>query len=114
MKQSKLQLVQTDFEQHRMKEEETIVDFHARVHELENCVTVLGEPIPQPKQVKKILKSLSQRSRMKVTAIQEHAGCENKYVAQLMGNLQSYKMEILSDHKKNEKNISFTTEEYGS
>lgn len=106
-----LQLVQSDFEQLRMKEEDTIADFHAWVQELANRATIIGEPFPQSKLIKKILRSLPQRFRMKVTAIQEHAGLENKTVAQLMGNLQTYKMEILSDHNKKEKNIAFSVGE---
>lgn len=109
VKQSKLQLVNTDFELLRMKDKESIVEFHARVQELANRAIVLGEPFPQSKLVKKILRSLPQRFRMKVTD-----GWENKTVAQLMGSLQTYEMEILTDHSKKDKNIAFNVEECDS
>lgn len=51
---------------------------------------------------------------MKITVIQEHVGWENKSVAQLMGNLHIYEMEIFSYHNKKEKNITFVDEEHDS
>lgn len=48
---------------------------------------------------------------MKVTTIQENAGQENNSVTQLMGILQTYEMEILSDNTKR-KNIAFAAEEH--
>ncbi|XP_019173231.1 PREDICTED: uncharacterized protein LOC109168701 [Ipomoea nil] len=111
VKQSKLQLVQSDFEELRMNEDETIVTFHTRVQELENRAMVLGEPFTQEQFVKKILRSLPPRFRMKVTAIQEHDNWEKETVTQLMGNLRTYEMEILTDHTKKPKTVAFTAEE---
>ncbi|XP_019186513.1 PREDICTED: uncharacterized protein LOC109181216 [Ipomoea nil] len=81
VKQSKLQLVKTEFEGLRMNEDEDIASFHERIQE------------------------------MKVTAIQELDGWENKSVAQLMGNLRTYEMEILTDHTKKKKTVAFVAEE---
>ncbi|XP_019171075.1 PREDICTED: uncharacterized protein LOC109166637 [Ipomoea nil] len=114
VKQSKLQMVQTDFEDLKMKDDETIVDFHARVQELANRASILGEPITQERLVKKILRSLPPRFRMKVTAIQEHDGWEKKVVQQLMGSLQTYEMEILGGHETKGKTVTFTVEDAGA
>ncbi|XP_019160722.1 PREDICTED: uncharacterized protein LOC109157276 [Ipomoea nil] len=111
VKNSKLQLIQSEFEELRMNEDETIISFHGRVQELAIRAIVLGEPFSQPKLDKKILRSLPPQFRMKVTAIQEHDGWKNKSLAQLMGNLQTYEMEILVDHAKKKKNVAFTAEE---
>ncbi|XP_019189509.1 PREDICTED: uncharacterized protein LOC109183937 [Ipomoea nil] len=114
VKQSKLQMVQTDFEDLKMKDDETIVDFHARVQELANRASILGEPITQKRLVKKILRSLPPRFRMKVTAIQEHDGWEKKMVQQLIGSLQTYEMEILGGRETKGKTVAFTVEDAGA
>ncbi|XP_019160052.1 PREDICTED: uncharacterized protein LOC109156663 [Ipomoea nil] len=114
VKQSKLQMVQTYFEDLKMKDDETIVDFHARVQELANRASILGEPITQERLVKKILRSLPPRFRMKVTAIQEHDGWEKKTVQQLMGSLQTYEMEILGGPETKGKTVAFTVEAAGA
>ncbi|XP_019188794.1 PREDICTED: uncharacterized protein LOC109183033 [Ipomoea nil] len=103
--------LKSDFEELRMNEDETIVTFHTRVQELANRAMVLGEPFNQEKLVKKILRSLPPRFRMKVTAIQEHDNWEKKTVTQLMGNLRTYEMEILTDHTKKQETVAFTAEE---
>ena len=50
----------------------------------------LGEPIPQPKIVKKIQRSLPERFRPKVVAIEECQDLNSLTVEELVGNLQSY------------------------
>ncbi|MEQ5248926.1 hypothetical protein, partial [Escherichia coli] len=113
VKQTKMQQVLTRFEELRMKDEETIVEFNARVQELKNEAAVLGEPFSSDKLVRKILRSLPVRFRMKVTAIQESVGWETKSVAELMSNLRTYEMHILSQDNspKRGKNVAFIAEE---
>jgi len=110
VRQSKLQLVHSDFEDLRMNENENITSFNERVQELANRAAVLGEPFPQQKLVKKVLRSLPPRFRMKVTAMQENAGWEDKTLAALIGSLKTYEMEILTDHTKKEKSVAFNAE----
>ncbi|XP_019163199.1 PREDICTED: uncharacterized protein LOC109159553 [Ipomoea nil] len=112
VKQSKLQLVKTEFGGLRMNEDEDIVSFPERIQELANRAIILGKPFSQQKLVKKSLRSLPPRFRMKVTAIQEHYGWENKSVAQLMGNLRTYEIEILTDHTKKQMTVAFVAEEH--
>ncbi|XP_031108661.1 uncharacterized protein LOC116013148 [Ipomoea triloba] len=116
VKQTKMQQVLTRFEELRMKDEETIVEFNARVQELKNEAAVLGEPFSLDKLVRKILRSLPVRFRMKVTAIQESVGWETKSVAELMSNLRTYEMDILSqdNNSKRGKNVAFIAEECDS
>jgi plasmid maintenance system killer protein len=54
-----------------MKEEETIYDFHMNVLDLANSFDSLGERLSDEKLVRKILRSLSKRFDMKLTAIEE-------------------------------------------
>ncbi|XP_031091039.1 uncharacterized protein LOC115996034 [Ipomoea triloba] len=116
VKQTKMQQVLTRFEELRMKDEETIVEFNARVQELKNEAAVLGEPFSSDKLVRKILRSLPVRFRMKVTAIQESVGWETKSVAELMSNLRTYEMDILSQdsNTKRGKNVAFLAEKCDS
>ncbi|XP_019164471.1 PREDICTED: uncharacterized protein LOC109160643 [Ipomoea nil] len=114
VKQSKLQLVLSEFESLRMGEEETISIFHSRVQSLMNRASVLGEPFTDERVVKKILRSLSKRFRMKVTAIQEHSGWEKKSVGELMGSLHTYELEVLADDEpvtsRKGKSVAFVAE----
>ncbi|XP_019189390.1 PREDICTED: uncharacterized protein LOC109183784 [Ipomoea nil] len=112
VKQSKLQLVQSDFEELRMNENETIVTFHTRVQELANRAMVLGELFTQEKFVKKILRSLPPRSRMKVTAIQEHDNWEKKTVSK--GSRNKNMQKGASSSKTSSKSGSSTFKSSGS
>lgn len=73
-----MQQVYTRFEELRMRDEETIVQFNTQVKKLKNKVAILGEPFPADKLVRKILQSLLSRLRMKVTLIQESTDWEKK------------------------------------
>ncbi|XP_019175565.1 PREDICTED: uncharacterized protein LOC109170883 [Ipomoea nil] len=100
VKQSKLQMVLSEFEALTMSEEEPISNFHSRVQNLMNRASVLGEPFIDERVVKKILRSQSKRFRMKVTAIQENTCWEKKSVGELMGNLHTYELQVLADDPK--------------
>ncbi|MCI31862.1 gag-protease polyprotein, partial [Trifolium medium] len=71
VKMSKLQLLTTKFENLRMKEDETIHDFHMNVLDIANTFDSLGEKIAEEKLVRKVLRSLPKKFDMKVTAIEE-------------------------------------------
>jgi len=53
-----------------MEEEEDITQFNGRILEIAGEAYNLGEPIPENRLVKKVLRSLPERFMMKVTAIQ--------------------------------------------
>ncbi|XP_019150128.1 PREDICTED: uncharacterized protein LOC109146932 [Ipomoea nil] len=72
VKHSKLQMIQTQFENLKMEEDEDISQFSARVLGIAGDAFNLGEPIPEPRLVKKVLRSLPERFMIKVTAIQEN------------------------------------------
>src|SRR3954470_1431745 len=71
VKMSRLQLLTTKFENIRMKDDESIHEFHMNVLEIENVSSSLREKMPKYKLVRKILRSLLRRFDMKVTAIEE-------------------------------------------
>jgi hypothetical protein len=64
-----LQLLTTNFENIKMKEDENIHDFHVNILDIANSFDSLGEKMFDEKLVRKILTSLPKRFDMKVTAI---------------------------------------------
>ncbi|KAK2359883.1 gag-protease polyprotein [Trifolium repens] len=109
VKSSRLQLLYTKFENLRMKEEETIYDFHMNVLDLANSFDSLGERLSDEKLVRKILRSLPKRFDMKVTAIEEAQDIASMKVEEVVGSLQTFEMNFSDKPEKKGKNIVFTS-----
>ena len=90
MKQTKLQNLTTAFETIRMKDLETFDGFNTKLSKIVNSSFNLGEPIPQSKIVKKILRSLLEHFRPKVFSIDEHQDLNSLTVEELVDNLQTF------------------------
>ena len=71
VKINKLQQLTTRFESIRMSDDESFDESHAKHNDIINSAYNLGEIYDQPKIVKKILRSLTEDFRPKVTAITE-------------------------------------------
>ena len=52
-----------------------------------NSAFNLGEPIPEPKIIRKVLRSLLERSHAKITAIEESKDIDKISLTKLVGNL---------------------------
>jgi hypothetical protein len=109
VKSSRLQLLHSKFENLRMKEEETIYDFHMSVLDLANSFDSLGERLSDEKMVRKILRSLPKRFDMKVTAIEEAQNIASMKVEEVVGSLQTIEMNFSDKIEKKGKNIAFTS-----
>ncbi|XP_050875764.1 uncharacterized protein LOC127079425 [Lathyrus oleraceus] len=94
VKMSRLQILTTKFENLRMKEDESIHDFHMNIIEIANVSSALGEKMSEAKLVRKILRFLPKRFDMKVTAIEEAQAINNMKVDELMGSLQTFELGI--------------------
>ena len=70
VKDSKLQRLTTSFEETVMDEDETFDEFYAKLKDIENSTFNLGEKIPKPKIVRKILKSLLEGFHAKIIIIE--------------------------------------------
>lgn len=68
---SRLQLLATKFENLKMEDDETIIEFNMRLLDIANESLALGEKISEEKLVRKILKSLPKRFDMRDTTIKE-------------------------------------------
>ena len=61
----------TSFEEIKMEEDDSFDEFYAKLKDIVNLAFNLGETIPEPKIVRKVLKSLPERFHAKITAIEE-------------------------------------------
>ncbi|XP_022870995.1 uncharacterized protein LOC111390222 [Olea europaea var. sylvestris] len=87
------------FEEVRMKDDETFDEFYVKLNDIVNSSFNLGERIPETKIVRKVLRSLPERFRPKVTAIEESKDLDEVKIEELVGSLQTYELTI-SQHKK--------------
>ena len=68
---SELQRLTTSFEEIKMEEDESFNEFYTKLKDIVNSAFNLGETIPEPKIVRKVLRSLLERFHAKITAIEE-------------------------------------------
>ena len=57
-----------------------------------NSTFNLGETIPEPKIVRKVLRSLPERFHAKITTIEESKDVDKILLTELVGNLQTYEL----------------------
>ena len=82
------------FEEIKMEEDESFDEFYAKLKDIVNSVFNLGETIPEPKIVRKVLRSLLKRFHAKITAIEESKDIDKIPLTKLVGNLQTYELSL--------------------
>ena len=87
VKDSKLQRLATSFEEIKIEEDELFDEFYAKLKDIIKSVFNLGETIPEPKIVRKVLRSLLERFHAKITVIEESKDIEKIPLTKLAGNL---------------------------
>ena len=92
IKDSKFQRLTTSFEEIKMEEDESFDEFYAKFKDIVNSAFNLGETIPEPKIVRKVLRSLPERFYTKITAIEESKDIDKIPLTELVGNLQTYEL----------------------
>ena len=92
VKDSKFQRLTTSFEEIKMKEDESFDKFYAKLKDIINSAFNLGETIPEPKIVRKVLISLPERFHVKITIIEESKNIDKIPMTELVGNLQTYEL----------------------
>ena len=93
VKINKLQQLTTRFVSIRMSDNESFDEFYAKLNDIVNFAYNLGEIYDQPKIVRKILRSLIEEFRPKVTAITESKDVDSISIDELVRSLQSYKLD---------------------
>ena len=66
IKDSKLQRLTTSFDEIKIEEDESFDEFYARLKDIVNSAFNLRETIPEPKIVRKVLRSLPERFHAKI------------------------------------------------
>ena len=87
IKDSKFQRLTTTFEEIKMEEDELFDEFYVKLKDIVNSAFNLGEIIPEPKIVRKVLKSLLERFHAKITVIEESKDIDQIPLIELVGNL---------------------------
>ena len=84
-----------------MSDDESFDEFYAKLNDIVNSAFNLGEMYDQPKIVRKILRSLTENFRSKVTAITKSKDVDSIPVDELIGSLQSYELDLPKTTKSN-------------
>ena len=87
VKDSKFQRLTMSFEEIKMEEEQSFDELYAKLKDIVNSDFNLGETIPKPKILRKVLKSLPERFHSKITAIEESNDIDKIPLTKLVGNL---------------------------
>jgi hypothetical protein len=82
------------FEEIKMLEEETFGEFYSKISDLRNSMVSLGKSMSDVKLIRKILRSLPERFRIKVTTIEESKDLEEMKIEELVGSLQTYELSL--------------------
>ena len=90
MKDTKLQMLTTHFEELKMSEDKSFDSFYGKLNEVVIGKFNLGEKIEDSKIVRKILWLLPESFRAKVTAIEESKDLNEIKIQELIGSLQTY------------------------
>ena len=107
VKDTKLQMLTTQFEELKMSEDESFDSFYGKMNEVVISKFSLGEKTDDSKIVRKILRSLPKSFYPKVTAIEEGKDLDDIKVQELIGSLQTYKLSLPSQRKS--KSLAFKT-----
>ena len=94
VKINKLEQLTTKFESIRMTDDESFDEFYAKLNDIVNSAYNLGEIYDQPKIVRKILRTLIENFKPKVTTITESKDVDSIPIDELVGSLQSYELDL--------------------
>ena len=75
-----------------MEEDESFDEFYAKLKDIVNSAFNLGETIPEPKVVRKVLRFLPEGFHAKITTIEESKDIDSIPLIELVGNLQTYEL----------------------
>jgi uncharacterized coiled-coil DUF342 family protein len=94
VKSAKLQMLISRFEKIKMLDDETFREFYSKMGNLRNSMASLGKSLSDVKLIRKILRSLPERFKIKVTTIEESKDLEEMKIEELVGSLQIYELSL--------------------
>ena len=92
VKDSKFQRLTMSFEDIKMEEDESFDEFYVKLKDIVNSTFNFRETIPEPKIVRKVLRSLLEIFHAKITTIKESKDIDKIPLTELVGNLQTYEL----------------------
>ena len=107
VKDTKLQMLTTRFEELKMSEDESFNSFYGKLNEVVFGKFNLGEKTEDSSSVRKILWSLPKSFHAKVIAIEESKDLDEIKVQELIGSLQTYELSLPS--QRNSKSLALKT-----
>ena len=99
VKDTKLQMLTTWFEELKMSEDESFDSFYGKLNEVVIGKFNLGGKTEDSKIVRKVLRSLPESFHTKVTAIEESKDLDDIKVQELIDSLQNYELSLPSQRK---------------
>ena len=93
-------MLTTWFEELEMSEDESFNSFYSKLNEVVIGKFNLGEKTEDSKIVRKILRSLPESFRAKVTVIEESKDFDDIKVQKLIGSLQTYELVALTKEEQ--------------
>ena len=99
VKDAKLQMLTTRFEELKMSKDESSNSFYGKLNEVVIGKLNLGEKTEDSKVVRKILRSLPESFRAKVTTIEESKDLDEIKVQELIDSFQTYELSLPSQRK---------------
>jgi RNA-binding protein YhbY len=85
----------SQFEGIKMLEDETFNEFYTKIRDIRNSMINLGKKVSDAKLIKKILRSLPERFRIKVTTIEESKDLDTIKIEELVSSLRTYEFSLL-------------------
>jgi RNA-binding protein YhbY len=83
------------FEKIKMLEDDTFGEIYSKMSDLRNQMVSLGKTVLDVKLIRKILRSLPEHFKIKVTTIEESKDLEEMKIEELVGSLQTYDLSLL-------------------
>jgi hypothetical protein len=87
------------FEEIKMLEDKTFGEFYSKMSGLRYQMVSLGKTVLDVKLIRKILRSLPEHFRIKVTTIEKGKDLEEMKIEELVGSLQTYELSLPSVKK---------------
>jgi hypothetical protein len=94
VKSAKLQMLVSQFEGMKMLEDRAFNEFYTKISDLRNFMVSLRKKILDAKRIKKILRSLPERYRIKVTILEESKDLDAMKIEELVGTLQTFEFSL--------------------
>ena len=101
VKDLELQRLTTSFEEIKIEEDESFDKFYAKLKDIVNSAFNFGETFPEPKIIRKMLRSLPEGFHAKITAIEESKDIDKIPLTELVGNQQTYELGLTRIGKSN-------------